>query len=283
MDKLEFVSRQLAKAEKKKYEHYVVTRIWHLLNDTRIKFITQQFVTRPSGKALTDMYFPQLEIHIEVDEGHHKKQIEADKLREADIINATGHKIFRIDVTKDIDEVNKEINKIVHFMKDKIETSNNLKAWDLDAEQNPQTYIKLGYIDLNDDVAFRTSVDAANCFGANRKPKGIWGSSIKHPKEVGKLIWFPKLYLHKGWENEISNDETVITEKNIVEAENQEFIEQQIQMGSYHKIVFAQGKDSLGMMRYRFKGEFKLNLEKTREQNRTVWERIATRVNTYAN
>ena len=96
MTKLEFISRQLAKAEGKRYEHYVVTRIWHLLNDTRIKPVTQQFITRPSGRALTDMYFPQLEMHIEIDEGHHKKQIEADKLREADIINATGHTIFRL-------------------------------------------------------------------------------------------------------------------------------------------------------------------------------------------
>lgn len=52
------------------------------------------------GRAMTDMYFPQFGIHVEVDEGHHKAQIEADKLREADIVDATGHQIFRIDVTK---------------------------------------------------------------------------------------------------------------------------------------------------------------------------------------
>ena len=48
MDKLEFISRRLAKAENKKYEHYVVTRIWHLLDNTQIKLVTQQYVTRPS-------------------------------------------------------------------------------------------------------------------------------------------------------------------------------------------------------------------------------------------
>lgn len=82
MNKLDYISRQLARAEKKKFEHYVVTRIWHLLNDTRIKIVTQQYVSRREGKALTGMYFPQLEIHIEIDEGHHKNQIQADKLRE---------------------------------------------------------------------------------------------------------------------------------------------------------------------------------------------------------
>ncbi len=99
MTKLEFIARQLAKAQNKKYEHYVVNRVWNLLNDSRVKFVTQQFVSRPEGRAMTDMFFPQLAIHIEVDEGFHKNQIDADKLREADIVNATGHEILRVDGT----------------------------------------------------------------------------------------------------------------------------------------------------------------------------------------
>ena len=94
MNKLEFISRQFSKAEKKRFEHYVVTRIWHSLDDLSIKFVTQQYVSRPDSRALTDMFFPQLQIHIEIDEGHHKKQIEWDKLREVDIINATGHEVL---------------------------------------------------------------------------------------------------------------------------------------------------------------------------------------------
>ncbi len=230
---------------------------------------------------MTDVYLPQSGLHIEVDEGHHRKQIEIDKLRENDIIGATKHEIFRIDVTKSIEQVHESIEQIVNLIKNRIKDSDNFKIWDLEAEQTPQTYIDRGYIDLWDDVSFKTSVDAANCFGMNRKPKGIWGGWVKHPIEAGKVIWFPKLYLHKSWENEISNDETVITERNINKEENREFIKMQMQIGSYHKIVFAQGRDSLGIMRYRFKGEFKLNIEKTKEQNRTVWERIATRVKTY--
>lgn len=90
------------KNKNKKYEAYVVTRIIHLLNDFTIKFATQQYVTRPEGRALTDLYFPQFNLHIEVDEGHHfnSANIAADKLREADIINATGHQIIRIDATQ---------------------------------------------------------------------------------------------------------------------------------------------------------------------------------------
>jgi hypothetical protein len=59
MDKLEFVARQLDKTKKKRFEQLVVHRIWNRLDDLRVKFVTQQYVRRPEGRALTDMYFPR--------------------------------------------------------------------------------------------------------------------------------------------------------------------------------------------------------------------------------
>jgi len=52
MTKREYVIRQIAKTNKKNYENYVVTRIYHLLNRTDVKFVTQQYVNRPEGHAL---------------------------------------------------------------------------------------------------------------------------------------------------------------------------------------------------------------------------------------
>jgi very-short-patch-repair endonuclease len=280
MDKLEFASRQFSKAENKKYEHYVVTRVWHLLNDIRVKFVTQQFVTRPNGKALTDMYFPQLDIHIEVDEGFHKKQFELDKLREADIINATGHTILRIDVTKNIDVVNKEIDRIITILKNKIEFSIDFKPWDLDAEQSPQTYIDRGYIDLKDDVAFKKIADAINCFGVSYK--GYQQGSVKHPKEEDKRIWFPKLYENEGFDNQISDDEMVIYSRRLDKDANREFVNKWINKEKI-RIVFARVRSPLGDSMYRFKGEYEIDLDETNHENGFVFRRIATRVETYPN
>ena len=119
MDKKEYIIRQLGRTKNKKYEAYVVTRIIHLLNDFSIKFIAQQYVTRPDGRALTDLFFPQFGLHIEVDEGQHFNQanIKEDKIREADIINATGHEILRIDVTKPFEDINDQINAVVKKLK----------------------------------------------------------------------------------------------------------------------------------------------------------------------
>jgi hypothetical protein len=55
---------QLARTKHKKYEQYVVTRIINLPNDLSINFITQQFVSKPKDRALTDLFFLQLALHV---------------------------------------------------------------------------------------------------------------------------------------------------------------------------------------------------------------------------
>lgn len=281
MEKLEYIAKQISRARKKCFEHYVVTRIWHLLNDLSIKFTTQQYVKRPEGIALTDMFFPQLKIHIEVDEGFHKNQIDWDKLREADIINATGHEVIRIDVTNDIGKVNRDIDLIVKRLLDIKNSITDFKAWDFDAESKPETYIKKGFIELSDDCAFRTMVDAANCFGNNYKPKGVWSGGAKHPKEHDKIIWFPKLYKNKAWNNSISDDEKVITEISAETFKINSHIDGVLGSKMFQRIVFARVKSPLGDIMYRFKGLYKLNIDKSNHKNGLIWERVSDKVITY--
>lgn len=55
--KLEYMTRLLAKIGKKRTENYVISRIWHQLNDDRVKFVAQQYVKRSHDKyALVDLY-----------------------------------------------------------------------------------------------------------------------------------------------------------------------------------------------------------------------------------
>ena len=280
MNKLEFICRQLSKSETKTYEHYVVTRIWHLLNNTDIKFITQQYIVRPAGRALTDMYFPQLQLYIEIDEGHHKNQIQPDKIREADIINATGHQILRVDVTKPLDEINSVIDNIVMQIRTSKRNKLDFRPWDFEAEQNPATYIAQGYIDLKDNVAFRTMVDAANCFGYKYKSNAIWKGAVKHPMENGKYIWFPKLYKNGEWDNTISDDENTITETCLEQPINDSYWKLK-EKGTKH-IVFARVKSSLGDIMYRFKGEYEVVSEAILKTNTRILKRVSERVKTYS-
>lgn len=282
MDKKEYIIRQLGRARSKKYEAYVITRVIHLLNDFSIQFVTQQYVTRPNGRAQTDLYFPQFGFHIEVDEDQHfnNTNIEADKIREADIINATGHEIFRIDVTKSFDEINTQIDTAVNKIK-AMKQGASFIPWDIDSEFQSATYIDRGYIDIKDNVAFKTIKDACNCFGHNYE--GYQRAGATHP-DHNVLLWFPKLFPNGKWNNQISPDEEVITERH----EDDEIAKQHVSSHVHNKekykhqrIVFAKVKGNLGDVLYRFRGQYRLDLIDSNEKRGLVWRRVKTKVRTY--
>lgn len=282
MDKKEYIIRQLGRTKNKKYEAYVVTRIIHLLNDFSIKFVTQQYVTRPEGRALTDLYFPQFGFHIEVDEGQHFNQanIEADKIREADIINATGHEILRIDVTKSFDDINTQIDVAVNKIKS-LRKEGSFIPWDIDSEFDSETYIKRGYIDIKDNVAFKTIKDACNCFGHNYT--GYQRAGAEHPDQ-NIILWFPKLFPNGEWDNQISSDEEVITERNQDDKKAKQHVSSHVNNKEKHKhqrIVFAKVRGNLGDVLYRFRGQYQLDVKDSNEKTGLIWRRIKTRVKTY--
>jgi very-short-patch-repair endonuclease len=281
MNKLEYVTRQLARAERKRYEHYVVSRVFHLLNDLSIKFITQQYVNRPSGRALTDMYFPQFGVHIEVDEPHHNNQIQEDKLRELDIVNATGHDIIRITVSNQtIEDVNAQIDYVVNLIKSRKLNDPDFKEWNPELEHNTETYLAKGNIDLSDNCSFMTMVDGANCFGNSYKPGGIWKGGAKHQYE-DKIIWFPKLYPNEKWINTISDDEETITEKSVDLDITEKYVDKMKSKDQPTRIVFARVKSPLGEVMYRFRGEYKFDTDASNYKDGLIFRRIATSVKTY--
>jgi len=279
MTKLDFITRQLAKAQRKRFEHYVVNRIWTQLDDTSIKFVTQQYVARPDGRAMTDMYFPQLAIHIEIDEGFHKNQIEADKLREADIVNATGHQVLRVDVTKDIESINADIALIVATLRTTKAGSELFEPWNLEKEMDPKTYIEKGFVDVDDDVAFRTQADAAACFGRARK--SLQWSYIHHPVEKGKRIWFPKLYENDDWDNRISLDEETITEFCLTSVGMEKHYMRSLKDTAIGRLTFARARSPMGDVMYRFKGEFSMDRDASSVENGVIFRRTMRRCKTY--
>lgn len=308
-DLTDYVIRQLGRTKNKRYEAYVVSRIIHLLNDFTLKFVTQQFVRLSNKKiALTDLYFPQLGIHIEVDEGHHFlknskieyslnltdepiysiSQTESDAMREEDIISITGHKIFRVNVYKNqegepqnLESIHQQIDKIIEEIKvaknKKIEAS-TFKEWNIETEYNPQTYIDLGSMSLADNVVLKTTKDVCNCFGYNYKNYQRGGAL--HPYEEDTLIWFPRLYENKDWVNTISPDGLTITEKSTDEAITFKKLEEW-KNGPQKRIVFARVKDNLSSRAmYRFMGLYEF--QKADLRDGAVWKRVECEVATYS-
>ena len=278
MTKREYIIRQIAKTNKKNYENYVITRIYHLLNRSDVKFITQQYVNRPEGHALTDMYFPQIRLHIEIDEPFHKKQIKLDIHRETDIIQATNHHVSRIKITEDLDSINNQITIVIEQIRAKIkllEKSKQWVPWDLDKEFNPNYFREKGYLDVKENPAFRKIVDACNCLGQNYKAvQQAWFKSKIYPSHY---LWFPKFYENEEWDNQMSKDGTVITEK-CKNSEKYDAWFKNVTSNLVKRITFPRSVDNLGFRLYRFAGVFETDLESSSLENGVVHRLKETRI-----
>lgn len=279
MTEIEYIIKQISKTNKKSFENYVVTRIWHGINNTDVKFTTQQFVNRPNGHALTDMFFPQFDLHIEIDEPFHNKQKKLDLDRESDIIEATNHKVLHVKITDDINFINKQIDVIVNTIKNlrvKKISKNTFELWDLKKEFDPEFYIKKGYLDTKENPVFKTISQACNCLGQNYKD-GSQRSYVKSKVYENHNIWFPKFYNNDEWDNWISDDGLTITTKCKTKSKQIKIFNNSIN-SVVNRIVFPRSKDNLGFTLYRFKGIFKIDKNNSSIENGIIYQRINTRI-----
>lgn len=284
MTRKNFILGQLARTNRKYFENYVITRIIHGVNDPEVKYITQQYMKRPNGYALVDLYLPQLRMYVEVNELRHQypECVVSDAIRRADIVSSTGLTEHVIEEDQDLTMVNAAVDQLVHTIQEEIRNTRQkgtFRPWNPELDSLPEQYIKMGYIDATDDVSFRTHADACNCLGHNYRAHCSGGA--RHPYEPDVLIWFPKLYRNDRWENSISDDNQTIQER---EMHNEtyaiEFLSNLIDSDK-KRIVFAHVIGPMGKVRYRFKGLYQLNSERTKLTGYVTYERIDTRVKTY--
>ena len=284
MDTKEYVIAQLSRTKNKKYEAYVIHRIISKLDDFTIKFVTQQYVSRKGkGWYLTDLYFPQIKLHVEIDESHHLTNLDVDKARERDIVNVTGnhHLIKRIDVaTSNLSEINNRIDKVVLCIQSMRAKCEGFVEWNYETEYSVESYVEMGEIDATKDIALRTIAEVCNCFGHNYKGWQRGGAS--HP-EPCTILWFPKLYENGEWDNKISDDEEKITEKNKDPGKAADHVQKHLEE-EYEKrrVVFARVIGSLGDIMYRFRGVYKLNRCASKREGALIWERETTVAKTYS-
>lgn len=199
MNKLEHLAKTLSRTKRKDYENYVINRLYNLLNDFDIKPVSQQYVKRENGKyALIDLYFPQLNIGIEVDEIHHLSQEDEDRLRYDEIINSIRSyqeiriPIYSSDMRKmlNLEEIEANISNAVDIIKTKRATINNFIPWD--DKDDIERALEKGVIFVNDNYIF-TQEQVRNFFGK----KGTVRQSYYTIKPNHK-IWCPGLAIKNG-------------------------------------------------------------------------------------
>ena len=98
--KYEYLVNQLHRTAYKKHENYVIGSLLHDESLSELKPCTQHYVRRSdnAGYALLDLYYPQIELAVEIDEPHHYKGTHLDKIRQQIVENDLMCEFIRIDV-----------------------------------------------------------------------------------------------------------------------------------------------------------------------------------------
>ena len=285
--KVIYLAKTLSRTKRKDYENYVVNAIWNRVNDSRLVPVSQQFIKNNEGNYyFIDLYFPQLKIGIECDEGYHSstEQKILDAEREATIIDVmrqvdgSDYLALHIDVTQSYEKVEEQINSHVATIKKKIVELDVQDGWQLTTtevkhgwtteETDIAEYFKdKEYITIADNIVFPSNKEVYNIIlGQNYSYHLMHGGEpfkklyTEYGYEEGTFPWFPKLTIQKptskGYFNILSKDGTEIYEYLQTHEENMQRKAQGRYLGK-KRVVFTRAKDPLtGIEGYRFVGFF---------------------------
>ncbi len=287
--------KQLSRAfgSTKSQEGYVVSGIYHRIGRDDLKIVTQQAVICEEKNGThpyrTDAYFPQIGLHIEVDEPAHTARQAEDKIRQDHIVNATRHEMCRVDTGGSLVSINSRMDEIATDIKNRIsdlEASDSWEPWDPVLEYSPERYWKRGSIlRVGEHEGFRKQVDAVRCLGGHHY-KGLQRGGVRHPmhtqnpKHENESLWFPRLFSNRDWHNRLEEKDgkaeifTGATQENKKYAENQwKEVDKNFKGGK--AIVFAREKNSLNQVLYVFKGVFEFNSERSHQEKMEVYTRTS--------
>ncbi|WP_404293046.1 hypothetical protein LG276_22925 [Cytobacillus kochii] len=292
MNKRDYLIKTFSRTKRKDYENYILTAIWHKLDNMNIKPVSQQYVKRQNGRyALMDLYFPQLKIGIEVDEAYHLNNHTEDNLRMDDIISAVyeesieDFQVYRMDATKSIDEINARIHEVVSIIKNKAAVVKTTLNW-MTYEEELSELKQKEYLSIYDNVQFKDIKDIANTvFGKNAKRY-----QLSYFRVIDKTwLWCPKLSIVEngdtksvasGWLNLLAEDWTYIDESHqdvaIAKERTKNYMEE-MNVGR-ERAVFAKYKNNLGFNSYRFVGVFKISGVSPDNDEFLRYDRISERV-----
>lgn len=296
--KKEYITHQFKKSFGKKYENYCISRIYHLLQREDIQIVTQQVLQRGNKKrALADLYFPQINVWVEINECHHKAQKEEDKKRTEEVIN---NKIKQLEEVvkikayekpeiieipnKSLTDINMQIDEIVDKINERIqeqETNGTFVPWN-GVIEDPYYFINKGYIEVSDNAQFHTMQIVSELFNKGYKP----GSREDYFSTVVENAWgwCPKLSLNDGDFDNLKHKNTISADGNKIfeyaKIDNENFYKKAINkpLGPEQRFVFPYYMCSDGRRAYKFRGIFQLDIEETKKRKVRTWVRINDRL-----
>ncbi|MGN7949477.1 AbaSI family restriction endonuclease [Microbacterium sp. 22215] len=220
---VDYYGKMLRSIRGKKYEVYAVSRIMHLLDDPEIELVTQKPVRRADGSlSLLDLYLPQFNVGVEVDELHHLLEgtREHDQAREQAITEVS-------DIRHPLEHLSVESTDPLNTLKERTdELIARIREWKAEAisagtfvpfnygdRYTPSVWRERGKVTLEDDIQMPRATHVVALFGH------ITNSQRKATYRLGEnfQVWMPELHQADGrdrddWKNVLSEDGQVITQ-----------------------------------------------------------------------
>lgn len=298
-DKKDYIATRFKKMAHKKYEYYCISRIIHRLNRMDVEFTTQQLFLRKDGRrALADLYFPQFNWSVEIDENYHLFNKSADEERTIDIeyddklirekmrsleeIVDTPIEILHVDVSnkKTIDDINCQCDEIVKKIEFRIEEMGDAFIPWTSPYSDPEFGKNKKMIKVSDNVRFKTMRAVGFAIFNRSFPHG--GSYFALQKDEHIYVWFPKLKLEEEdasykYINTYSADGKYIYESSA--EDNDCFVKEALDNDEKEiRYVFPGYRNYLKKWMYKFKGVYQLDIKLTKEKNVRVWKKAADEI-----
>lgn len=273
------ITNMLAKIANKPTEAYVIGRIWHKLDDIRVRFMLQKYVKRKEGYALADLYLPQVGMIVEVNEGYHDEptQQQKDEIRNQEVADATNATVIVIKASGSLEEIHAKVDEVVAEIRKRVAALGD-KFLPCDysiTRSTPEYYKSRGFFSVSSEDWLTTVDDIAAVFGTKPKHRGfLRASGVVVPGRTDEAVWWPQ-HNHRLWHNELSKDGRYIyeyTKKS--EDERTKHVAQWI--NSKQKRITFMKEMAYGVLpAYNFVGVFQINPQLSKEKNMCVWERVS--------
>lgn len=295
-DQLDHIAYMLnVRTAGKKYENFIVNAIYTKVGNPDLMPVTQQYVRNPNDPRryyLLDLYFPQLNYGIEVDEGHHlaEDQRARDEVRAQDIQSAIECEEDRIPIfdhngnKRSYGEICADIDSIVLKIRDKIRCRGGVK-WESN-EDRKQSVIAKGRFHVADNVFYSSITEIYNICGGKRTGADK-GSNVKRLQRCyyklndRYILWVPILAIEDadgtvsngkmGFENTLSEDHTVLREQ-------ADHVVDPLLQVEYKRILFMRMRDVFGQSCIKFIGVFELTGETDENHHLRVYKRVAEEI-----
>lgn len=301
----QYIAKAFERTNRKKYENYVVTGVWHRLRAKGILLepVTQQYVKRPKGYALLDLFFPALDASVECDEKHHLSQEAEDRQRTQDIIEGSkldplraiaavsleSFKEYRVvcatipesgtePTFNPIEKIDAQIEKVANAIAGLWERR---KRPEWDPRPAGEKFRDAGIIRVADRWVFRTHEEVLSAFGFPRPKDQNSTKRIRDGLEICFMTLTRPNVRTESWNNVLSDDGTTIEE-----LAPRTGISDRAERGwraavadptrRLHRIVFGKASNAFGIHGYVFLGEFEATEARfDLPRPSLVWKRVS--------